>query len=214
MAPRIDRSRLGLFVIDVQPVFLDLAFAGRDQAREALMTRLEHLLMLAAWMDLPTIATFEIPTSRNGELPDRLERVLPAAARRFEKNFFGALSEAAIERAVGALTVRQFAVAGAETDVCVLQTTLGLLDLGYEVFLLEDCLFTTERRPGPALRRMYRAGAIPCTLKTLAYELTGCVDELPWYPDDWALKGHPDAKPFPDRFVAPEEWPDWEPGYG
>jgi nicotinamidase-related amidase len=190
MAPRIDRSRLGLFVIDVQPVFLDLAFAGRDQAREALMTRLEHLLMLAAWMGLP------------------------AAARRFEKNFFGALSEAAIERAVGALTVRQFAVAGAETDVCVLQTTLGLLDLGYDVFLLEDCLFTTERRPGPALRRMYRAGAIPCTLKTLAYELTGCVDELPWYPEDWALKAHPDAKPFPDRFVAPEEWPDWEPGYG
>ena len=48
---------------------------------------------------------------------------------------------------------RQIAVAGAETDVCILQSTLGLLEAGYEVFLLEDCLSTTEASPGPALRR-------------------------------------------------------------
>lgn len=214
MIPRIDRSQLGVLLVDAQPAFLDLAFAGRDAARESVLIRLEHLLMLAQWMDLPTVVTFEVPTSDNGELPDRLARVLPPTAQRFEKRCFGSLSEPAIEAAVRRLGVRQFAVAGAETDVCVLQTTLGLLDLGYEVFVLEDCLFTTERSPGPALLRMYQAGAVPCTLKTVAYELAGRVDALPWYPEAWDPAAHPGAAPFPDRFVAPEEWPEWAPGLG
>ena len=83
--------------------------------------------------------------------------------------------------------------------------------MGYQVFLLEDCLFTSETQPAPALRRMYQAGAIPCTLKTMAYELVRCVDDVPWYPEGWDEKDHPDAKPFPQNFTPPEEWPAWEP---
>jgi hypothetical protein len=137
--------------------------------------------------------------------------VAPAGARRFEKDHFGSMTEPDIRDAVEGLGVSQIAVAGAETDVCVLQTTLGLLDLGCTVFLLEDCLFTTEPHPGPATRRMEAAGAVPTTLKTLAYELTACVTDTPWYPDGWAMKEHPGARPIPGGFLPPEEWPPWEP---
>lgn len=208
MAPSIDPFRIGILVIDVQPTFLAVAFPDDGPAYESLITRLEHLLMVADWMDLPTIATFEIPTTANGELPDRLERVFPATGQRFEKDYFGSMGQPAVREAVDRLGVKQLAVSGAETDVCVLQTALGLLEAGYEVFLLEDCLFTTEPNPGPALRRMYAAGAVPCTLKTMAYELTGCVTDTPWYPESWVP--HPDARRFPDGFTVPEEWPPWE----
>jgi nicotinamidase-related amidase len=209
--PRIDPSTLGILLIDVQPVFLDYAFANKNQERDSLLVRLEHLLLLAGWMDLPLVATFEIPVSENGELPERLEDVFPADGRRFEKNFFGCMTETAIADAVKALNVKQIAVAGAETDVCVLQSVLGLLEMGYEVFLLEDCLFTSEPQPGPALRRMIQAGAIPCTLKTMAYELVRCVKDVPWYPEAWEMKDHPEAKPFPENFSPPEEWGQWKP---
>jgi nicotinamidase-related amidase len=207
MVLRAKRSDIGILLIDVQPFFVDLAFADREEEGEALMLRLEHLLRLADWMSLPTITTFEKPTEDNGELPGRLDAVFPAAGIRHTKNYYGCVTEPEILASVEQQGVGQWAVAGAETDVCVLQSTLGLLEHGYEVFLLEDCLFTTEPEPGPALRRMYRAGAVPSTLKTFAYELAGCVDATPWYPELWT--GDPDSKPFPEDFVVPEEWPEW-----
>lgn len=120
------------------------------------------------------------------------------------------MTEPDIADVIEQLPVKQIAVAGAETDVCILQSVLGLLQVGYQVFLLEDCLFTSEPQPGPALRRMYQAGAIPCTLKSMAYELAECVDNIPWYSEAWLTKDHPGDKPYPEKFIPPEEWPIWE----
>jgi nicotinamidase-related amidase len=208
--PRIDHTNIGMLLIDAQPVFLNYAFPDHGQEQESLLVRLEHLLMLADWMDLPLIATFEKPVSENGELLKRLEAVFPANGQRFAKNYFDCSSEKNIRIAIKGLPGRQVAVAGAETDVCVMQSVLGLLQMGYQVFVLEDCLFTSESEPGPALRRMYQAGAYPCTLKTMAYELVRCVDNVPWYPEAWLEGDHPDLKPFPEKFIPPEEWPTWE----
>jgi hypothetical protein len=213
MIPRIDSSNIGLLLIDVQPTFLDFAFPDQSVGRESLLVRYEHLLMLADWMDLPLIATFEKPVSENGELPERLESVFPAKGQRFVKNYFGCTSEDEIRSAIEGLPIQQIAVAGAETDVCILQSVLGLLQMGYQVFLLEDCMFTSEPQPAPALRRMYQAGAIPCTLKSMAYELVECVDNIAWYPEAWTMKDHPGTKPFPEKFISPEDWPAWEPKY-
>jgi hypothetical protein len=58
---------------------------------------------------------------------------------------------------------------------------------------------------------MYQTGAIPCTLKSIAYELVECVDNIPWYPEAWIMGDHPSIKPFPEKFISPEEWPPWEP---
>jgi nicotinamidase-related amidase len=209
--PRIDRSNIGILLIDVQPAFLKSAFPKGGKQEESLMVRFEHLLMLVDWMDTPLIATFEKPVSENGELPNRLEAVFPVKGQRYVKNYFGCTSEGEIRAAIEGMGVGQIAVAGAETDVCILQSVLGTLQMGYQVFLLEDCLFTSEQQPGPALRRMYQAGAIPITLKSMAYELVRCVDEIPWYHEVWTMRDHPDTKPFPEKFIPPEEWPTWEP---
>jgi hypothetical protein len=97
-------------------------------------------------------------------------------------------------------------VAGGETDVCVLQSVLGLIEAGLQVFLLEDALFSSEPNIGPAMRRMQSAGAIPSTVKTLNYELRRSVAE-------------PRAeRVFPERFPGlavpePEQFPPWTPGW-
>jgi hypothetical protein len=92
-----------------------------------------------------------------------------------------------------------------------MQSVLGLIQMGYQVFLLEDCIFTSETQPAPALHRMYQAGAIPCTMKSMAYQLVEYVDNVPRYPEAWGMKDHPGVKPFPEKFFPPEEWPVWEP---
>jgi nicotinamidase-related amidase len=205
---RADSSKLGVILIDVQPFFWKFAFENNEELKNAVMIRLKHLLMITDWFELPIITTFEHPTDRNGELPDELEKVFPERGQRFTKRTYDLTSEPDIRAAIEKMDVKQLAVSGAETDVCVMQSTLGLLELGYEVILLEDCLFTTEPYPGFALRRLYQAGAVPSTFKSLAYELTKSVEHTPWI-ETWVERET--GKPLPEAFQYPEIFPPWDP---
>ncbi|MBM3146830.1 MAG: isochorismatase family protein [Actinobacteria bacterium] len=201
-APRLTRPAVVL--IDAQPAFLDI-MAG---PRFPLVLRLEKLLLMAAHLELPTLATFERP-QQNGRLPVRCEAVWPAHGTRHEKHTYDCCGQQEIVAAVEALHRRRLLIAGAETDVCVLQSVLSLLDRGHEVFLLEDCLFSSERHVAPALRRMYSSGAVPCTLKTAFYELMRSVRIC----SDPA-SGGPHWERLIPAFGEPELWPHWRPASG
>jgi nicotinamidase-related amidase len=194
MTSLVDAAQLALVLIDAQPGFLP----GAAGDTEAVLQRLEHLLPLATSFNVPTLATFEHPVEQKGWLPERLERVFPPDGQRLVKRTFNCCGEPTIREAIAALGRRQLAVAGAETDVCVLQSVLGLLHGGYQVFVLEDCLFTSEPNVGPAIARMRQAGAIPTTYKTLYYELRQSVA----HPAAW--RGWQACYPG-SAFVEPEE---------
>ncbi len=161
-------SDLTIVLIDVQPHFL-LPLGDA----EPLLVRLEQLLITARWFDLPVITTVEEPVNLKGELPTRLAERLPANTQQFTKQSYDLCRETKICKALTKLGRRQIAVAGGETDVCVLQSVLALASADFTVFLLEDCLFSSEQRVEAARRRMDQAGAIPSTYKTLFYELVG-----------------------------------------
>jgi nicotinamidase-related amidase len=194
MSLLVDPEQLALVLIDVQPGF----FPGAAGDLEAVLQRIEHLLPLATSINVPTLATFEHPVDTKGWLPERLERVFPPDGQRLIKHTFNCCHEPDIRAAIAALGRPQLAVAGAETDVCVLQSVLGLLELGYQVVLLEDCLLTSEPNAEPAIARMRQAGALPATYKTLYYELRRSVDvPAPWRAWNEQYTG--------GGFVAPEE---------
>lgn len=197
----VDASDLAIIVIDVQPFFLEGWMAGET---EALLSRLEFLLALATVYELPLLATFEQPVERKGWLPRRLEPFFPAHGLKHAKQTFNCCGEPDIVAAIAGLGRRQLAVAGGETDVCVLQSVLGLLREGYEVFLLEDVLFSEEPHTGPAQRRMERAGAIPSTVKTLNYELRLSTAA------EAAERLFPELSPGLS-LPEPEQLPDWKP---
>ena len=193
-------SDAALLVIDVQEYFVPLMASPN----EPVMVRLEYLLALASVYDLPTIATFEHPVETKGWFPERLHPLFPTSGKKYIKRTFDCCSEPDILESLRALGRKQIIVAGAETDVCVLQSVLGLLQEGFTVFLLEDCLFSGEPHVAPAMRRMEAAGAIPLTVKTLFYELRRSVGN-----------GSPLSQMlarFPGRpFSEPEDLPKWLP---
>ena len=164
-----------VLLIDAQTSFLEQMHG----ACEPLLARLERLLLFTQLLDLPIVATVERPLAEKGALPDSLQII----ARTFEKSSFDAMAENPVREALEALGKCHIAVAGAETDVCVLFTVLSLRRLGYEVFLLQDCVFSSAPDVEAALVRMHAAGAIPTTLKSFRYELTGCVQAA--WPDAW-----------------------------
>jgi nicotinamidase-related amidase len=203
MRLRIDQ--LGALLIDAQPGFL-LDFGG-IRLPASVECRWEKLLLMCRHLQLPTLATFEEPDS-NGWLSERCERVWPDHGMRFVKETFDCCAQPDIRSALAAMGERQLLVAGTETDVCILQSVLSLLEQSFEVFLLEDCVASTEPHTRPALERMYRAGAIPCTLKSVYYELMQTA--APAYrPNDASGRWQALVK----AFGKPEDLPPWDPSW-
>jgi len=171
-----DPDKLAIVLIDVQPYFLD-KLPG-DQ--EPLLVRLEQLLIVAEWFAVPVLATCERPIERKQQLPQRLQRLFPENGLSLTKFTYDLCAEPEIDAALRGLRRTQFAVAGGETDVCALQSVLGLRRRGWDVFLLEDCLYSRETDVSAAIRRMHQAGAISSTYKTLFYELCRTDDPERW----------------------------------
>ncbi len=194
----VEAESAGVLLIDAQPAFWSSMYGPR----EPVMARVEHLLLLAGSFKLPVVATFEHPTESKGWLPDRLDHVFPAEGQRLVKHTFDCCEEKQIRTALQNIQARQLIVAGAETDVCVLQSVLGVIDMGFQVFLMVDGLFTSEPNPHAALERMYRAGAIPITYKSLYYELKQTVDVKPLN-----LEWNERYAGGEDRYRAPERLP-------
>lgn len=69
---------------------------------------------------------------------------------------------------------KQIIVCGIEAHICVLQTVLDLLDAGYQVFLVCDCISTRKELDMTyALERAKVAGAILTTYESVLFELMG-----------------------------------------
>ena len=71
-------------------------------------------------------------------------------AQTFEKNFFDLTRGKKIRAHLERLNKRQAIVAGCETSVCA-RSCLGLLALGYEVYVVEELLFSSSRNVGSAI---------------------------------------------------------------
>jgi nicotinamidase-related amidase len=192
-----------VILIDAQPGFF--ANVAGSEPPGPVEARWEKLLTVARCLELPTVATFEEP-ERNGWLSPACEEAFPPHGLRYVKKTFDCCRQPEIDAAIAEMRRTNVLVAGTETDVCVLQSVLSLVERGHTVFLLEDCVASSEPHTRPALDRMYAAGAVPCTLKAAYYELmravTVCRDPGSAGPGWTALMA---------EFDEPESLPEWRP---
>lgn len=170
---RIAASQCCGVIVDVQEFFLDQV---EKRSRARIKTNTRNLVRLLDYFQVPIIATLERPVDRKGSLPKQIAQQLGERAQVFEKDFFDLTKEKPIREHLAGLRRKQMIVAGCETDVCVLQSCLGLLGLGYQVFLVEELLFSSARNVDAAVRRLRAAGAVFVSYKTLYYELIEAVD--------------------------------------
>jgi nicotinamidase-related amidase len=79
-----------------------------------------------------------LPPELTDLVPD-LRRLVPPA-RIFDKQTYSPWHDGRLHAALQESAVTSLAVSGGETDVCVLSTVLGAIDLGYKVVLLKDAV--------------------------------------------------------------------------
>lgn len=168
-------------IIDVQPHFLSQL---QESHRSGILKELQDFAHLLSSFRIPTVVTLEKPTEENGLLPKEITNKLRSASN-FEKISFDVTTDEAIAEHIKGLGKRQVLLAGCETDVCILQSCLGFLRLGYDVFLIENLLFTSSLNVNAALTRMGAEGAVLISYKSMFYELarnvdrSGAFDETP-----------------------------------
>jgi len=172
MTKRILAESCAGAIIDVQDFFL--AQLDGPEARANMETNLVNFARLLDYFRIPILATLERPLEFKGALPDPLKAAL-AEAKLFEKDFFDLTKEKKIRDHLARLKKKQIVVAGCETDVCVLQSCLGLIDLGYQVFVVEDLVFSSAHDVAASLARIQAEGAVLLSYKTLYYELIQAV---------------------------------------
>jgi nicotinamidase-related amidase len=172
-SPGASSGPLGVVVIDVQKVFFDGAAAGNPKSNVAArMTNNKRIFDLAGAHDVPVFVTFEASKTGDHALPAELATALPAQAKTFIKTTFAATGQPQFAAAIKASGRRRFLVAGAETDVCVLQSVLGMRRAGFEVLAISDAMLTEEVNTRPTLRRMRQAGVVEVAMKDAEELLT------------------------------------------
>jgi nicotinamidase-related amidase len=188
--PLVRREDSVLVVVDAQPgFFADEAVSEDDAARAAdAVTRIAWMAGLAALLDIPAVVVEEGP-QRNGHTDPGILACVPSGTPTIEKPTFGLTG---CEEALAALraTGRGTAVlVGFETDVCVAQSAIGLVELGLRAVVPEDAVYTNsavEHERG--LARMTGAGVERNHCKGLTFEWLHTVDRaLETFPQAAAL---------------------------
>jgi nicotinamidase-related amidase len=148
----IEAAKSALLVVDVQA-----RVAPAMHRSESCLQRCRVLLETARRLDVPILALEEYPEGLGATVPE-LAALLPTA-RIHTKRRFAATAHPEIAAAVRALGRSQIVLCGMETHVCVLQTALGLQELGLQPIVVADAV--ASRRPEAralALERLRAAG--------------------------------------------------------
>lgn len=139
----------------------------------AVVGRIGLLVAAAARLQVPVTVTEQYPEGLGPTLPS-LAGQLPEGAAILAKTHFSGLREPAIAERLGGFRAQgrdQTVVCGCEAHVCLMQTALGLSDLGYEVFLAADAISSRARLDAEtALARLRGEGCRPVTAEMVVFE--------------------------------------------
>jgi nicotinamidase-related amidase len=165
----LDRDDSVLVVVDAQPRFLG---AGADAA----LDRIAWLVAVAVRLGVPVVVTEEEP-ERNGATEPRIAERLPANAPVFTKPTFGLAATPAILAAVRATGRGTAVLVGAETDVCVAQSAIGLREAGLDCVVVADATFSPGEMHDRGLARIAGEGIARNHAKGVTYEWLRTVDD-------------------------------------
>jgi nicotinamidase-related amidase len=168
MARLLERDASVLIVVDAQPGFAESEGSG-------ILARIAWLVGVAAALDVPVVATEE-DRDRNGPTAADVRARLPAGTLVLSKAVFGLADVPEIAAAVEATGRSTAVITGMETDVCVAQSALGLLDRGMWVAVVADATYSPGAMHDHGLRRMADAGATVVHAKGVYYEWVRTLD--------------------------------------
>ncbi|MBJ7539312.1 isochorismatase family protein [Marinomonas transparens] len=163
----LDKQKTGLIVIDIQGRLADIVYES-----ELVIANSVKLVNGAKALNLPILWLEQTP-DKIGSTVSQLKEVLDQH-QPITKHTFSAGGSAEFVQAVKASSVEAWLLCGIETHICVYQTALDLLSLGYQVELVEDCVSSrTLLNKDLAITKLAGKGVTTTSLEMCLYELLG-----------------------------------------
>ncbi|MFN0139026.1 MAG: isochorismatase family protein [Pyrinomonadaceae bacterium] len=162
----LDPKATSLIVIDVQEAFRTAIPDFEITAR-----RVASAVRGFQILGLPVFVTEQYPKGL-GNIADEIKSVLSDNLEIYEKTVFSSCGADTFVDRLNGLGIKQTVICGLETHICVSQTAHDLLDRGFQVHVLCDCVtsrFEYNRLTG--LAKMRRSGVIESSIEMALFEL-------------------------------------------
>ncbi len=154
-------------VIDFQERLVPVIESG-----EELLRNTEILLKGLKILQIPMMITQQYTKGLGMTVPT-IAQAVGAASDYYDKITFSCAENEAILNKIKQSGKKNIIICGMEAHVCVLQTVIDLIALGYTVILIEDCIGSrkkSDRQTG--IRRAISEGAVLATYESILFELT------------------------------------------
>jgi nicotinamidase-related amidase len=163
----LEPAKAMLVVIDVQ----EKLCAAMDEKVLAQLTRNTGILLESAnELAVPVIFTEQYVKGLGPTLAELKERA--PAAPSHEKLTFSCCGNEAFLNQLKESGRTQIIVTGMETHVCVLQTVIDLLDVGFNVHVVKDAVMSRSGdNRQTAMEAMVLAGAVPTSTEAAVFQL-------------------------------------------
>ncbi|MBW2560971.1 MAG: hydrolase [Deltaproteobacteria bacterium] len=154
-----------LIVIDIQE-----SLARVMHGKNALFENLQKIIKGSEILNIPLIVTEQVPEKLGATVPE-ISPLLVAVSP-ISKSSFSCCGEDRFMRELDGMKRGQILVAGIESHVCVYQTTVDLIRMGYEVHIVTDCISSrTAGNRALGIERMKDEGAQPTSTEMALFEL-------------------------------------------
>ena len=163
----LDMSNAALLIIDIQER-LAVVMDKKDQVVRNTL----HLVELAKMQNVPVVVTEQYPKGLGRTLPE-ISAALPSYLP-IEKVSFNCCGEATFNEQIRRLGKKKIVVTGMETHICVLQTSVGLLQEGFDVHLVQDAVCSrTKANWKSGVQFIRDAGGVITNTETALFQLLG-----------------------------------------
>ena len=156
-----------MLVCDVQQRFTEIIFGFQELVKCS-----SYLVKVANALDLPVVCTEQYPKAFKQTVPELSSLINQKEKNKiFEKTMFSMATPEVMSH-LSSMGIESCVLCGLETHVCVLQTTLDLLDQGLHVHIACDAV--SSQRPfdrSVALKRLAGAGAVLSTSEAVVFQL-------------------------------------------
>ena len=163
----LDSENSLLLIVDIQT---RLTRVMSEKALEAMLSNTQRLIQAANLLDIPTLVTEQYPKGL-GSTVESVSDALNDNSVIIEKTGFSCCAADRFMSALQKTARKQIIIAGQETHVCVLQTALDLIELGFQVHIVEDAVCSRKaEHKTHALQRMQQHGAIISNFESVIFE--------------------------------------------
>ena len=166
----LSQDKTAFILIDVQGRLAQIM-----HHKEALFSNIKIMIQAAEIFKLPILWVEHIPEKLGSTIPE-LGHLL-TDHKPIPKRTFSAWGNAGFMEALKAAGKKDLLISGIETHICVYQTAIDLIKMGYNIHILTDCV--GSRYPGNkrvGLEKIKDAGGILTSVETALFEIMRSVD--------------------------------------